>query len=334
MPSGPSSDYHIERLAVRAMATRFELMLCGSDTAHLRAAGEEALREIRRIETACNFYNGASELSRINREAGQGAVRISGAMMRLLESCIRWSTESGGRFDPSVAPALSQWGLRNRNDRGRIPSTDELTGILPAIGCGRIELDRQASTIRFPHPDMKLDLGGVAKGWALDEARLLLEESGIQQALLHGGTSTAVGMGTDPDGKPWRIGLEDPYRASDSDRDEACWFASLELHDEAFSVSGVHGKSFQANDSGDSNHGSDDTGVFGHVIHPGTGRAVSGQRVTMVRDASAARADAWSTALLADPEFDPPDSVRGTTFLKTDSGWTVTAGRPGNVRLL
>ena len=338
MHSGTSGPIHIERLAVRAMATRFELMLCGSDPAHLRAAGEEALREIQRIESACNFYSASSELSRINREAGQSAVRISGAMLRLLEACAGWSAESNGLFDPSVAPALARWGLRNRNDVGRIPTADELSSLQPAIGFDRIELDRQASTIRFPHPDMKLDLGGVAKGWALDEARLLLEESGVTQALLHGGTSTAIGMGRHPDGSPWRIGLEDPYHDPDNARNEVSWFASMGLENEAFSVSGVHGKSFEALGlpSVTSGHARNagNTTTFGHVIHPATAQAISGPRVSLVRDASAARADAWSTALLADPETDPPDSVRGTTFLKTDSGWTVTAGRPADVHLL
>lgn len=308
------------RLALDAMATRFELLLLGDDPVHLRAAGEEALREIARVETRCNFYQASSELSRINREATESAIRVSGPMLRLLMVCQSLHRETEGRFDPTVAPALARWGLRHRHTPGRIPSPDELALIRSSIGFDRILLDASNSTIRLPEASMQLDLGGIAKGWALDEASEVLLEAGVERALLHGGTSTVIGLGMDENNTPWQVGIEEPFPEPGSDRD---WIFRVGLQGDALSVSGIHGKAVQVD-------GKDE--LVGHVIKPSTGEAISGKRLSIALHERATDADAWSTALLADPEWASPTSVRGTTFIKTDSGWTVTGGTPPTSR--
>lgn len=304
------------RLAFSAMATRFEILVLDADPVHARAAAEEAKREIQRIESQCSFYSPASELSRINREAADGPVRCTAGMMRLLQTCQSLHRATGGYFDPTVAPALARWGLRHRGDAGRVPSEDERSGLVASMGFDAIELNAANRTVRFLRPDRQLDLGGIAKGWALDEARMLLEESGVENALLHGGTSTAIGMGNDPEGHPWKIGVEDPYDVLES----PSWILTIPLHDEALSVSGVQGKSFV-----------DETGEtrveYGHVMDPLTGMAVSGRRLALALSSSAAVCDAWSTALLTQQHSTVPETVTGTALLKTDSGWTVAAGR-------
>jgi len=307
------------RLAFRAMATRFEFVLPGPDAPSLRAAGEEAMREVKRIEDRFNFYSPASELSRLNRDAASAPVRCSGMMMRLLAACRDLHRQTGGHFDPTVAPALAAWGLRHQQDAGRVPSPEALEALTDRIGMEHVDIDEQQRSVRFTREGIQLDLGGVAKGWALDEARLILEESGIECALLHGGTSAAVTIGTDPDGTPWKIGIEDPYDASET----ASWLFAVPLESGALSVSGVRGKSF-VDASGETQT------EYGHVINPRTGHAVSGPRLALAVSDSAAVCDAWSTALLAAPDKPVADGVAGpimgTAFLKTDSGWTVTAG--------
>ena len=307
------------RLAFRAMATRFELVLHGDDPAGLRAAGEEVQREIKRIEACCNYYNPSSELSKINREASTRNVRCSGLMMRLLLSSKEHFLATNERFDPSVAPALARWGLRNQHDKGRVPSDSVLEELRRHIGFEKVDLDQHTQTIRFHSEQVNIDLGGIAKGWALDEARVLLEESGVEHALLHGGTSTALAIGSNlgPDGDalPWKIGIEDPYEHGNP----PVWLTTVSLHANALSVSGVHGKSF-VNASGQ------ESVEYGHIINPLSGKAISGRRLALAVGKSAAACDAWSTALLAAPEQSVPDNVMGTAFLKTDSGWTVTAG--------
>ena len=309
------------RLAFRAMATRFELVLRGDDAVGLRAAGEEVQREIRRIESCCNYYSPSSELSAINRDAASRAFRCSGMMMRILMASRDCFLATDGRFDPSVAPALAHWGLRHPQDSGRVPSDAELDDLRSRMGFEHVVLNEDTQTVRFLNANLKLDFGGLAKGWALDEALLLLQESGVEHALLHGGTSTAIAWGCHEDDHPWTIGIEDPYDESA----HPSWLATVQLDAGALSVSGVNGKSFV-----------DAAGLkaveYGHIIDPCSGRAVSGPRLAVALGSSAAACDAWSTALLAAPNESVPAHVRGTAFLKTDSGWTVTAGKTDLLR--
>jgi thiamine biosynthesis lipoprotein len=305
------------RLAFSAMATRFEIVILDENPVHARAAAEEAQREILRIEAQCNFYSPASELSRINREASGGPIRCTAAMMRLLQACKDLHQATQGYFDPTIAPALKSWGLRNQADTGRIPSERERSALVAAIGFETVDLDHAASTVCLTQPHQQLDLGGIAKGWALDEARLVLEESGIEHALLHGGTSTAIGLGRDPEGQPWKIGVEDPYEQGDG----PFWIMGIPLRDQALSVSGVRGKWF-IHDSGEARI------EYGHVMDPMTGMAVSGKRLTVAVANSATTCDAWSTALLTHAELSIPDEIMGTALLKTDSGWTAAPGSP------
>jgi len=308
---------HPVRLAFNAMATRFEIVILDVDPVHARAAAEEAKREILRVESQCSFYAAASELSRINREASQRPVRCTAGMMRLLQECARLHKETNRYFDPTIAPALARWGLRKQSASGRVPSAEERRTLVEAIGFDAVELDASARTVYFARHDRQLDLGGIAKGWALDEARLILEESGIGRALLHGGTSTAIGMGRDPSGNHWKIGVEDPYIVSG----EPSWIMGISLQDQALSVSGVRGKWFR-DDSGETQI------EYGHVVDPLTGMAVSGKRLSVAVSDSATTCDAWSTALLTSSALSVPSHIAGTALQKKDLGWTATIGAP------
>lgn len=299
------------RLAVHSMATRFELLLLGEDDVHLRAAGEEAIREIQLAERRFSYYDPSSELSRVNRQAAKEKTPVSATMARILEICFSVHENSSGAFDPTIAPLLRAWGLRNRDDEGRIPSEGELRTLLDDVGLKHAEFDRKNRTIQFHRNGMRLDLGGVVKGWVLDECRMLLQDYDIEHAFLHGGTSTAVAMGLDPSGNPWRVGLMDPFETSD----EPTWFAHVDLINQALSVSGIQGKSF-----------SEDGNLHGHVIHPKTGMSVQGERIAACCHKSAAAADAWSTALLADPDRPIISDGSRATFLKSKAGWILTAG--------
>jgi thiamine biosynthesis lipoprotein len=139
-----------------------------------------------------------------------------------------------------------------------------------------IELDRAGRTIRFTDERVTLDLGGIAKGHALDEAAAVLREADVDCALLHGGTSTAVAIGAPPEHDGWRIALR-----SDGLR------RTIVLRDEALSVSAPHGRTVER-----------DGMTIGHVIDPNSGRPVSHAALAAVTGPSARRADAWSTALL------------------------------------
>ena len=171
---------------------------------------------------------------------------------------------------------------------------EELEAARAKVGMHLVELQRADFTVRFAREGVMLDLGALGKGYAIERAADLLREAGVTSALLHGGTSTVYAVGTQPDGAPWQVAVENPRTAMNArftaTRPETASpgpLAAVPLKDEAMSVSAVWGKSFQAEGK-----------VFGHVLDPRTGRPVNGAVLAAVVLPSATETDALSTALL------------------------------------
>ena len=300
------------RLALEAMATRFELVLRGEDAVRLRAAGEEALAEIRRLEAQLSFYRPESEISRINARAAAGPVRVEPRLFRLLERAARLHALTEGAFDPTVGPLMCAWGFTGGG--GRVPDADALAEARRRTGMQHVRLDSAARTVAFERPGMSLDLGGIGKGYALDEAAAILKEAGVAHALLHGGTSTAYAFGRPRETGAWKVAVPAPGDAAGDDL-----LAVAPLRDEALSVSAVWGKTFEAGGQ-----------AFGHVLDPRAGRPVGGALLAAVATASATDADALSTALLVlgppavDRLKDAFDGLRALVVSPSPGGFEVT----------
>lgn len=273
-------------LARNAMATRFELVLLGNDPVHMRAAGEEALDEISRIESQLSIYQPSSELARVNRQAATEPVRVSPPVFQFLQTCATLSELTGGRFDISIAPLVRCWGFMRGN--GSRPSAEQIAETRQKIGMDLVELDAKNSTVRFAWEGMMLDPGSIGKGYALEEAAKILREANIENALLHGGTSTICAIGCDSEG-PWKVAIEQPDPAPNGASQALAFVA---LRDSALSVSAVWGKSFEI-----------DGQTYGHVIDPRTGWPAEQALLGAALIRSAMNSDALSTAvLLAEPE--------------------------------
>lgn len=266
-------------LSLDAMATRFELVLHGDDPARLRAAGEEALGEIERLEAQMSLYRPDSELSWINARAAEEPVKVEPRLFGLLGRCAGLSAQTDGAFDITVAPLMRAWGFQD--GAGRVPDAAELEAARETVGMAHVHLDAEDSTIRFDRPGVQIDLGAVGKGYAIEHATNILRENGITSALLHGGTSTVSAIGTQPDGSPWRIAVRDSLN-------RAGQMETFDLHDRALSISAIHGKSFVQGGC-----------EFGHVIVPGSGQPAQGMVTAAVAGPSPTECDALSTALLA-----------------------------------
>lgn len=295
-------------LALRAMATRFELVLNGGSPG-LRAAGEEALSEISRVEGLLSLYNETSEVAGLNLRAGTEAVRVSPEMFSLLERAIALSRETQGAFDVTIAPLIRAWGFMAGT--GAAPSEDEIERAREAVGFELLELDSSARTVRFARPGMMLDFGAFGKGYAVDRAIEFLKEAGVESALLHGGTSTVFGLGRQANGDQWKISI-------DADPDGKSSLAVVELEDAALSVSAIWGKSFASQGQ-----------IFGHILDGRTGRPSNRAELAAVVVGSAADSDALSTGLLVDGaeglKYLRPEA-RGLTLFngfvsKSGKGW-------------
>jgi thiamine biosynthesis lipoprotein len=275
-------------LAQHAMSTRFELVLHGESEAALRAAGEEALDEIARLEDELSYFRPTSQVYRLNQEAAKRPVRVTPSFFRLLQQARRLSEESGGAFDITVAPLMRCWGFYTRE--GRVPEPEALAEARACVGMNLVELNEADLTVRFAREGVQLDLGSIGKGYAVERAGELLREAGVSSALLHGGTSTVLAIGAPPDADGWKIALEHPANLQAAQTDTGVLLlplATVKLRDESLSVSAVWGKSFTAADKS-----------YGHVIDPRTGQPAEGALLAAIVLPSATESDALSTMLL------------------------------------
>jgi thiamine biosynthesis lipoprotein len=269
------------------MATRFEVVLHGDSPVALRAAGEEALAEVDRLESQLSLYRSTSEIAHLNSRATKEAVRVSPELFRLLEHALRLSTETSGAFDITIAPLVRCWGFMD--GPGHIPEPEQLAKARDVVGSSLVRLNAEDSTVRFAREGVMLDLGAIGKGYAIERAADLLREAGVTSALLHGGTSTVYALGQPPDGDAWTVAIKDPrsHRPTQGDQVPQPRLGTVRLKNEAMSVSAPRGKSFEM-----------DGKVFGHIIDPRTGCPTRGAALSVVVLPSATETDALSTALL------------------------------------
>lgn len=259
------------RLATHACGTRFELVLDGEDEVRLRAIGELCLEEIEDVHARLSKFDRASLVSRLNRDAHRAWVRVDRETFELLELCRDVQVASGGAFDPTVGALMTELGFHDDADVAEAE-----------LGFEHVQLDAARCAVRFARP-LRLDLGGIGKGHALDLAGRVLREHGVTRALLHGGTSSVLALGAPPGSTGWRIRI--------AETGETC-----ELRDRALGVSSGDGRTLADG--------------RGHVLDPRSGEALAPRGPTAVVADSAALADAWSTALQVLPaEFAPPSSV-------------------------
>jgi FAD:protein FMN transferase len=222
---------------------------------HDHAAGADAIdavmAEMHRIDRAMSPFKTDSELSRINRDAAAKAVPVSAEMFDLIARSIRFSQFSGGAFDITYASAGHLYDYRH----GIKPTDEALTRARAAIGYKNLLLDREACTVRFAIEGMRIDLGGFAKGHAVDNGAAILARRGITNAIVTaGGDSHVLG---DRRGRPWTIAIRDPRRSGEV-------VAVLPLEDVAISTSGDYERYFEQD------------GVrCHHLIDPRTGKSPS-----------------------------------------------------------
>ncbi len=280
------------------MATRFELLLCGDDPARLRAAGEQALDEIDRLENQLSLFRPGSEIAHLNARAAVEPVRVSPALLTLLDQAKTISEATDGAFDITVAPLVRCWGFMD--GPGRAPNAAELKAAREVVGMDLVELNRSDSTVRFAKPGVMLDLGAIGKGYAIERAAEVLREAGVSSALMHAGTSSICAIGTPPNADHWLVAIENPFASvqrravqtvpdigAATERSSKPSLATLGLKTESLSVSAISEKFFEA-----------DGKTFGHVLDPRTGQPACNALLAAVVLPSATETDALSTALL------------------------------------
>lgn len=215
------AEAELQRFAFedRHMGTVFRIVLYAEDAETAEAAAEAAFARVGELDATLSDYDVESELSRLSATAGSGeAVAVSDDLYYMLRRSVEFSLASGGAFDITVGPVVRLW--RRARRRGERPDEARLAAAIEATGFRYIELDDERQTARLTAADMRLDLGGIAKGYATDEALAVLRERGIRRALVDGGGD--ISLGERPPGRDgWYVAVVQPVAGAEGREDDA-----------------------------------------------------------------------------------------------------------------
>src|SRR5712691_7569358 len=271
-PAGPAGALVRHEASRMSMGCAYAIVAYGRDGAALPGIVDAAFDEVDRIDRLMSHYKADSALSRLNREAAQGPVAVDPELFALIAESLRYSRESDGAFDITVGPLMKAWGFFRGG--GRVPGSAELAELRRRVGYAHVVLDASQQTIQFDRPGVELDLGGIAKGYAVDRVVDLLKHHQIPAALVSAGGSTLYGLGAPPGRKGWEVAIQDPA-------DPRRIARKALLRDRALSVAGRREKSFEAG------------GVtYAHIMDPRTGRPVQGMLSVAVLASSGTAGDA------------------------------------------
>ena len=256
------------------MGTAIRVELWAEDRGAGEAAIDAVMAEMHRIDQTMSPHKPVSELSILNRDAAQRPVPLSAEMFALVARAVRFSQLSQGAFDITYAGVGQLFDYR----AGVRPSDDEIAAARANVGWRHLILDEHARTLRFARAGVRIDLGGFAKGHAVDNGVAILRHLGIEHAMVSaGGDSHVLG---DKRGRPWSIAIADPRRPGEV-------VAVLPLVDTAISTSGDYERFFERD------------GVrFHHIIDPATGRSPDA-----VRSVTVLAADGLTTEALSKTVF-------------------------------
>lgn len=269
------------RRTVPIMGTIAELGVVEGDVARAEAAIDAALEELYRVDRTMTRFSRHSEVGRANLAAAAGAVALSEPTATVLAEALRWAEHTDGAFDPCLGEAMALWDVTHRHEP---PLEREYRRFAGARLFRHLELERRGGTpaVHFASPEIALDLGGIAKGYAVDRAVDALRAHGIRDALVNVG-GDLYAMGVSERGDPWRVGLQSPFRPGEI-------IAAFPVSDGAVATSGDYVRYFDY-------HGR----RYHHLLDPATGepRRTPCHSLT-VAAATCMTADAAATALYGD----------------------------------
>ena len=313
-PPPGSAEPMLLRITRRAMATTFEITL-PADTPHALAAAEDALDLIDELEGRLTVYRETSEVSRLNAAAADTTVRINADLFGLLATSAGLTRDTAGAFDIATGSLVKAWGFFRRV--GRVPPPNELAAARACSGMRHVILDPAEHTVKFRARGLELNLGAIGKGFALDRVgERLRTHWNIRSALVHAGGSSALAIGTPP-GRPqgWPIAIRHPA-------DDQRTLGTVYLNDRAIGTSAATYQCFEHRGR-----------MLGHLLDPRTGWPASGTALASAITATAAEADAYSTALFvvgpaAAARFCRPRPHLGAVILPDTAG-----AEPGTLNL-
>ncbi|MCK6459396.1 MAG: FAD:protein FMN transferase [Planctomycetes bacterium] len=279
----------IVRRTIPVMGTIAEVAVVDDDAAAAQAAIDAAFAELRAVDAAMSRFSAGSDVGRLNREGARGPVAVSPETAHVLEEALRWARATDGRFDPCLGLAIELWDVNRRHEPPPAGAVRRLAGrhLYRALD---VDTWRGAHVARFTDADVAVDLGGIAKGHAVDRAVAALRARGIGRAFVNAG-GDLYAMGASEDNDPWQVGIQS---AADPSRIERV----IAVEDAAVATSGDYLQCFRFGGR-----------RYHHLLDPGSGEPwrTDGRSLTIVAG-RCVDADAGATACFGAP--DPDAAVR------------------------
>ena len=255
------------------MGTRITVELWGEDQTEAVRNIERVMQEMQRVDALMSTYKPTSQVSLVNADAAKRPVTVDADLFGLLQTSLEYSQLTEGAFDITYASVGYLYDYR----KGVRPTDAQIAAALPAVSYRHVVLDAGKRTVRFTQPGVRIDLGGIAKGWAVDQGIEILRKAGVQRAMVTAGGDTRI-IG-DRFGKPWMVGIRDP-------REEGKVLVRIPLEDEALSTSGDYERFFEEN------------GVrYHHILEPASGKPARAVRSVTVIAPTATRTDGLSKTI-------------------------------------
>lgn len=283
-----SPEKHMQTRTFPVMGTIGKFTVSAESPETVENALNLAQNAVRKIESTCNIFDPESELSKLNRNAFENEVVCSPLLWELLNEAERFYRLSGGAFDAAVRPLMKLWGFYRK--RSALPSGEEIAQIRKTVGWDKVSLNPENRSVRFLVKGVSIDLGGIAKGFALDKAAEKIRLSGSCSAVLNlGGNILCIAQKNQ---RPFRIGVRDPLSP---DR----IFETLEMRSQAIATSGNYERYVVIS----GRH-------YTHIMDPRTGEPVQNMLSVTVRTPRGVDSDALSTVLFVKGEDFAPEICR------------------------
>lgn len=260
-----------------AMGSELRLTAWTADEPAALEAFDLVFAEFDRLDQLMSVWHETSDVSRINAAAGDHAVAVSPEVREVLTVAREVSTWTGGKFDVTFGALSDIWKFDHDQDN-RVPTREAILERLPLVDYTAVVVDDEAGTVYATRKGMRVHLGGIGKGYAVDRGTAILRAHGIHSFMVQSGGDLYVG-GTRGD-RPWRLGINDPRGAGGES------FGTVELTDATFSTSGDYERFFMKNGQ-----------RYHHLLDPDTGEPARGARSVTIVSKQAVLADALSTGI-------------------------------------
>jgi len=291
------------------MGMAFRIVVYAEDAGLAKRSAHAAFDRVAALNQIMSDYDPESELNRLSDLAGSGkSARISKELCAVLDRAQKLASDTGGAFDVTAGASVQLW--RRARRLKRLPPEQVLDTALKTVSFRRLKLDAKNSTAEVTGPGTRLDLGGIAKGHALDEALAVLKRQGLWQALVSAGGDIVAGVAP-PGKKGWRVAL---VGLREESKPEFLW-----LENAAVATSGDLYQFLEM-----------DGTRYSHIVDPRTGRALTEQRLVHVIALDAITADSLATAISV---LGPGEGMRLVNGDKRLGARVVSRDALGQVRL-